>query len=212
MEPNTTIIVLNASLNQPPPIFLNATLNQPSQVSWNNWVPLILFVFAAALSLVTWGLTEWARRSTKRHLRKTERYVELIDLIENLMENENKKPGDPDLKIKFIHQINLCWLHCPDDVIRKTIDLVSKFNKDEIPLENKEAALSDLMITLRRDVLKTKLNDTDYKNLRPAMLRHFVLKAESGEFKIAGGTANFIRSKEKATMPPKSQDFHLEDP
>lgn len=127
------------------------------------------------------------------------------------MENENKKPGDPDLKIKFRHQINLCWLHCPDDVIRKTIDLVSKFNKDEIPLENKEAALGDLMITLRKDVLKTKLNYTEYKNLRPAMLRHFVLKAESGEFKIAGGTANFIRSKEKATMPPKSQDFHRED-
>jgi hypothetical protein len=68
------------------------------------------------------------------------------------------------------------------------------------------------MITLRRDVLKTKLNDVDYKNLRPAMLRHFVLKAERGAFKITGGIANFISSKEKATMPPKSQDSRQEDP
>jgi hypothetical protein len=206
MEPNATSIVLNATLNQPSPIVLNATLNQTSQVSWNDWLPLILFVFAAALSLITWGLTEWARRSTKRHLRKTERYVELIDLIENLMENKEKKPGDPDLRIKFIHQINLCWLHCPDDVIRKTTDLVSKFNNDGISLEKKEEALSELMITLRKDVLKkTKLNNADYEKLRPAMLRHFVLKAESGAFKVAG-TADFsmhVDSKEKVTVPPK---------
>jgi hypothetical protein len=63
------------------------------------------------------------------------------------------------------------------------------------------------MITLRKDVLKmpTKLNNADYKNLRPAMLRHFVLKAGSGAFKVAG-TADFsihIDSKEKVTMPPK---------
>jgi hypothetical protein len=86
---NITSVILN-----PSPIILNATLNQPSQDLLKDWLPLIIFAFAAFLTLFTWGLTEWAKRSNKRYLLKVDRYVELIELIESLRENE--KPGDPD--------------------------------------------------------------------------------------------------------------------
>jgi len=188
MEPNATIMGLNASVNQPTPLILNVTLNQLPQNTWNNWLPLLLFVLGAFLSLLTWGLTEWARRSTKRHSQRTKRYVELIDLIENLMENDKKKPGDPDLKDQFMHQINLCWLHCSDDIIQKTIDMISKFNDDDIPADIKDTALCELMISLRKDIMSTELKHEDYKKIKPAMLRKFVLKA--------------IHANLNATLPP----------
>jgi hypothetical protein len=174
-------------------IILNATLNQPSQTLLKDWLPLIIFAFTAFLSLLVWGFSEWAKRSNERFLQKEERYLKLIELIENLKENE--KPGDPDLKIRFIHQINLCWLYCSDDVVRKTINLISKFNDDRVPKEEKEKTVSELMISLRKDVLKimpwnirpTKLNQADYEKINSSMLRRFVFKTESGKFKLELG-------------------------
>jgi hypothetical protein len=186
MDPNTTSLVLNgtlnATLNQPFPIFLNATLNQPSQ-TLKDWLPAATIF----LGLLTLALGEWAKRSYDKYLKKVDRYIELINLIENL--KENQKPGDPELQSKFIHQINLCWVVCSDDEMNKIIDLVSKFNDDR----NKECRgkiLSDFMITLRRntlkimpwDIRKTKLKPEDYEKIAPAMLRRFVLIARTGDF------------------------------
>jgi hypothetical protein len=96
--------------------FLSWTISTLSSSLEDN-ATVTLFIISAFISIIIWLLNERAKRFNEIHLRKAERYVELIDLIENLMENEEKKkPGDPDLKIKFIHQINLCWLYCSDDV------------------------------------------------------------------------------------------------
>jgi hypothetical protein len=200
---NMTSIAPNQS-----PIVINATLNQLAETLstlLKDWLPLIIFATTIFLSILAWYLNERAKRSNKIYLQKETRYLELAELIENLKENE--KPGDPDLKPKFIHQINLCWLYCPDNVVRMIIDLVSKFNNDASQNEREET-IADLMVTLRKDLRKrtTKLNRADYAKVSPAMLRRFVLKAESGDFKIRLGDITLTHSDSGGNVIPPSED------
>ena len=171
------------------------------------WLLLINFAFSAILIYLGWRFKEQVERSNKIYLQKVERYDKLIELIENL--KENMKPGDTELRDKFMHQINLCWLYCPDQVVQKIIDFVLKFNDDKVSKKEREETVGELMITLRRDAQfkKTKLNRVDYENIRPAMLRHFVLKAETGIFKLEGADIKMTHGDRNGNIiPPQSQE------
>jgi hypothetical protein len=85
----------------------------------------------------------------------------------------------------------------------------------------KKETLSELMITLRKDALKimpwnirqTKLNHVDYENLRPAMLRRFVLKAGTGDFKIKMGEVRLIHRdcNGNVILPPSQEEARGRD-
>ena len=215
--PNTTYpipIDLNASLNHLPPVILNATLNQPSQFWWTNWDPLIILFITAVVGILTWGLTEWARRSNAKYLRKEQRYLKLIEGLKGY-----DKPEDKELKKQFIHEINLCWLYCPNNVIRKANDLLRTLNDDNLT-EERVNAMSEFMLTIRKDALKrmmpwdflrdwmrppTELSHDDYKDLRTAMLRHYVLKVENSEVKVTFGDRNLPHEGKNGNneRPPK---------
>jgi hypothetical protein len=161
---------------------------------------ITIFIFAASASIIIWYLNERKRRSIQEYKQKEKRYIELIELIEKLKPDE--KPSD-HLRDEFLHQINLCWLYCPDNVVRKIAELISKLNNDNISQEAKDSSMNELMITLRKDIRKkTKLNQDDYKKIKPAMLRHIVFKVESGKIEIKGSDAILTHTDKNSNIIP----------
>ncbi len=65
---------------------------------------------------------------------------------------------DRDLKKAFLEQVNLCWLYCPDEVIQKAYAFLGTVHtKERHSDEEKERALGELIIAIRRDLLSRKL-------------------------------------------------------
>ena len=191
-----------------PTVYLNATLNQPSQSWLKDWLSLCVFAAAAFLTLCTWIWTEWAKRSYAKYLRKEQNYIKLIEGLKGY-----DKPENDELKRGFVHQINLCWLNCPDDVIRKANELLRTLNNEGNAGNERVKALGEFMLTIRKDALKrmpwdglkdhvwhqTNLDQDDYRDKRTAMLKHYVLKVESVN-------SHTSQSQTCITIDPQSQE------
>lgn len=178
--------------------------------SLKNNATITIFIFAASASIIIWYLNEGKRRSIQEYKQKETRYLELIELIEKLEPNE--KPSD-HLRDDFLHQINLCWLYCPDNIVRKIAELISSLNNDSISQESKENSMSELMIALRKDIRKkTKLNQDDYRKVKPSMLRHFVLKVEPCKILIKDGEVTLShKDKNGNIIQPSKQETSNEE-
>ena len=72
----------------------------------------------------------------------------------------------------FLDQLNICWLYCPDEVIKKAYTFLETVNTNQKQNDLvKENAAGDFVLSIRRDLLsrklvkKTKLLATDFKHL-----------------------------------------------
>jgi len=121
------------------------------------------------LAIIAWYLNERAKRKWEEYGRKEERYKELLRTLKGFYLTTH----DQELKKEFIHQVNLCWLYTPDEVIQKAYAFLDKVrvganSKDK----DKESAAGALVVAIRKDLLsrkmvkKTKLQASDYKHLR----------------------------------------------
>jgi len=126
------------------------------------------FFLPLAGGVVAWFVNEWQRRSLEEYHRKEERYQELLRTLRGFYVTTQ----DHTLKEAFLHQVNLCWLYCPDEVIQNAYKFLSTVHtgasqSDEV----KEKAAGELIATIRRDLLsraivrKTKLSGSDFKHL-----------------------------------------------
>ena len=79
--------------------------------------------------------------------------------------------NDQEKKVEFVEQLNLCWLHCPDEVINSGYDFLNAINSPEMTLAEKQTAHGDFVVAIRKDLLsrkitrKTKLTSQDYTRL-----------------------------------------------
>ena len=128
-----------------------------------------LKIFIPALVAVgVWYLNESRKREWQGYERKENRYVELIRAFEGFYVRSEEQ----SLKNEFIRQKNLCWLYCPDEVIRAadaflyTVKVGVNSSK-----ETKERVAGEFFLALRRDLLsrklvkKTSLTSADYRHL-----------------------------------------------
>ncbi len=129
-------------------------------------VPLLAVVVPV---VVGWYLNERSKRSHGEYQRKEEMYLELIRCLRGFYVNSR----DRDLKQGFLDQVNLCWMYCPDEVIRKAyafLDMVR--TGEERPDAKKERALGELVAAMRKDLLsgkrvkQTTLVAGDFRHLR----------------------------------------------
>ena len=119
----------------------------------------------------TWSLNEYSKRKHEDFIRKEEKYKILIENINGFYEGLQSKE-----KInKFINQVSLCWLYCPDSVINsaysflKTVDAAKKHSDLE-----KERALGELLVQIREDLMskrfflwkQTRLKSKDFWNIK----------------------------------------------
>lgn len=128
-------------------------------------------LLATVPALLTWLLNKHAQRQIDERRRREERYVELLSAIEGYYREEFHAARSIEKRRHFIEQYRLCFLYCPDEVIRKAnvlFDTLSTVPSREFSDEDRERAAGDLVMTIRRDLLgsrKTRLGLSEFKTL-----------------------------------------------
>jgi hypothetical protein len=109
---------------------------------------ILILLFTALGYIFFWFLNEWSKRSDRENRRKEERYKKLINGLSGYVE-----PGDTKLQNEFKNELNLCWLYCPDDVIRKATDFYVKVGMNAA---DRSDAAGELLIAIRRDAMRRR--------------------------------------------------------
>ena len=82
---------------------------------------------------------------------------------------------DKELRLKFLDQLNICWLYCPDDVIKKAYEFLDTIQANKIQNDaTKENALGEFILAIRKDLLSRKL--VTRTELLPSEFRHLGAK------------------------------------
>ncbi len=136
----------------------------------NSWPTLV----AITIPVFGWIVNEFFKRSDQRRHYKRERYAALLTSLSGFYQSE--PAADAKLrKQEFINQLALCWLYCPDSVIRKGYAFLDTVN-DQLPRrsdDDKEGALGDLVEELRRDLFPRDMLHRNQTRLTGSDFRHF---------------------------------------
>lgn len=129
--------------------------------------------FAAPLfgAILAWMVNEWRKQYWELYKRKEESYKHLLKSVRGYYDGA----VDKKLKAEFLHQLDLCWLYCPDDVIKKGYDFLHLIRNDiKATDKQRNIALSKFVLAVRNDIYpkwwmifkKTKLTSEDFKIYR----------------------------------------------
>lgn len=125
-------------------------------------------VFPLLIAIFVWNLDSINRLKWEQYQRKENNYKELIKAVRGFYISTS----DVELKQKFIEQINLSWLYAPDEVIMKAYKFLETVHTGQISTDKeKEKALGDFVLSIRKDLLSRKTTDetellkSDFKHL-----------------------------------------------
>ncbi len=132
--------------------------------SLDSLVPIFAVLVPLLVAIVAWGLNERSKLNWERYKRKEERYMGFLLSIRGFYEGSE----DTKLKEKFIDDLRLAWLYCPDKVVRAGNDFLASVNSgSESTDQEKQTTLGKFELELRRDLLgRTTLTVEDRKNWR----------------------------------------------
>ena len=142
---------------------MHAILDILSSVDfWKFALPLVGAV-------VAWFANEWRKRIADQYQRKEANYKELLRSLRGFYVGANNAD---ELKSEFLNQLNIAWLYCPDDVIKKGYAFLDTVHTQKVsPDADKERALGVFVAAIRCDLLsrklvrKTTLSPTDFRHL-----------------------------------------------
>ena len=125
-------------------------------------IPQIAVLVPLVVAIVAWYLNQHGKLEWEKRLQKEDRYRAFLESISGFyIESQDKGK-----KEKFIQEMRLALLYCPDDVIRAGnafLDTVA--TGKESSDGKKERALAEFALVLRRDLHgKTKLTIEDWRN------------------------------------------------
>lgn len=127
-------------------------------------IPLAAVVIPLAGGILAWWLNEHSKLKWEKHVRKEDRYRGFLESISGFYIASQ----DREQKEKFLQELKLAWLYCPDNVIKAGnafLDTVA--TGAESSDEEKERALAEFEMALRRDLHgKTKLTVGDHRDWR----------------------------------------------
>ena len=114
-----------------------------------------LGIFLPLISgIIAWYANERRKRQQEEYIRKEENYKILIRSIKGFYVSSK----DSNVIGNFIEQLNLCWLYCPDDVIKKAYDFLNKVHTGaKFSDTDKEKALGEFIVAIRKDLLSRKI-------------------------------------------------------
>ena len=131
---------------------------------FEDFGPLLTVIVPLVGAIVVWCLNELAKRRWERYKRKEERYVSLLKSLRGFYVSSE----DAKQKERFLEELRLAWLYCPDKVITAgnaflaTVATGAKCSDQE-----KESTLAGFVIALREDLnSSTKLTIDDHRNWR----------------------------------------------
>lgn len=120
-------------------------------------------------AVVAWFVNEWRKRLWEQYQRKEASYKELLRCLRGFYVGINDAEK---LKGEFLDQLNICWLYCPDEVIRKGYAFLDTVHSQQVSdSSTKEQAMGDFVSSIRNDLLsrklvrKTKLTSSDFRHL-----------------------------------------------
>ncbi|MBP9019659.1 MAG: hypothetical protein KBG04_07580 [Bacteroidales bacterium] len=123
-------------------------------------------------SVLLWFLNEKNKRIYEEYVRKEKKYSALIRSLKGFYEGT----CDPKLINEFLNQLNLCWMYCPDEVIKKGYNFLHMVqdrqqDRQQYSEEDREKAIGELIIAIRKDLIsrkllkKTELKAEDFRHL-----------------------------------------------
>lgn len=122
-------------------------------------VPIVTAIVAAVGGYFLREFDKRREREAEEYRRKEERYVNFI----NYLRGFTVSAPDTKLKEMFLNELNLAWLYCPDDVVKKANGFIFLVHTDRslderLPSDQeKEEALGELLLAIRKDLLSRKL-------------------------------------------------------
>lgn len=128
---------------------------------------------SVVVAAVGWLLNQREKREAVEYARREARYRQLLAALRGFYE----ETADPEMRVKFLDQVNLCWLYCPDEVIRRAYAFLETVQTGAATTgEAKNLAAGELVAAVRRDLISrervtaTRLNAEDFRHLGAAHL------------------------------------------
>jgi hypothetical protein len=113
------------------------------------------FVVPLGGAVVAWYINEWRKRVADEYQRKEANYKELVRSLRGFYVGV---PNAETLRLEFLNQLNLSWLYCPAEVIRKGYAFLDTVHaKQAHSDEDKERAFGEFVAAIREDLLSRKL-------------------------------------------------------
>ena len=69
-------------------------------------------------AIIAWFANEWRKRLWEEYQRKEEKYKALLESLEGLYTSVDPSEANK-LRQAFLNHLNLCWLYCPNNIIKK---------------------------------------------------------------------------------------------
>ncbi|HPG40612.1 MAG TPA: hypothetical protein PLP19_15955 [bacterium] len=130
---------------------------------WKILIPVLI-------ATSSWLFNERSKIQWEQYKRKEESYIALIRSVRGFYISTQ----DAKLRLKFLDQLNICWLYAPDEVIEKGYLFLETVHKDAKKSDQeKETALGEFMLAIRKDILsrqilnKTNLKSSNFQHLKP---------------------------------------------
>lgn len=119
--------------------------------------------------VVAWLANEWRKRAVDERQRREERYRQLLGALSAFYVGVY----DPAKKTAFLNEVTLCWLYCPDSVIRAAYAFLDRVQTGTGtgPGDAKDA-INQLILAMRQDLWnllplrRTKLLATDFRHYK----------------------------------------------
>ena len=130
----------------------------------DSLVPVLAVMIPILAAIVAWWLNERSKLNWERYKRKEERYMGFLRSIPGFYEGSQ----DEELKERFISDLRLAWLYCPDKVVRAGNEFLAGVTTGSEAMEEEvQTKLAEFELELRRDLLgRTNLTAKDRKNWR----------------------------------------------
>lgn len=141
-----------------------------------EWIVNIVGILIPAQLIVAamvWWLNEYSKRKDEKRKRMEDRYMALLGSMRGFYEGGDAKDSKQQ-RDEFIRQMDLAWLYCPDEYIRKSYRFLTMAAGDKDALINKDqkqAALSDVVAQMRKDLFrKTDLKASEHLHIKSTPL------------------------------------------
>jgi hypothetical protein len=129
--------------------------------------PILVAIIVLSGTVIGLLYNERSKRRWEILKRKEDRYIELARNSRGFYE----KGFQSDRLEKFIEELNVAWLYCPDDVLDKAKNFLSsvKVSRGQYKM-TPEDALAELIISIRKDlsksgiVTKTRFSAMDFEH------------------------------------------------
>ena len=137
-------------------------------------VELLKFLLPLLTAALAWLFNEQVKREAEEYTRREKQYEALIEALEGFYVHvAAEQQRARDMKAQFLRELDKTWLYCPDEIIVKAYAFLALVHTDrKASDEDKERAVGELILEIRRDLLlrkvvkKTKLTPSHFKHLR----------------------------------------------